>query len=150
MRTSFGGRVMAALVGIVLLGQGITSYVVTDAARRSAVANTRHDLAVAAGVFDRFLASRGTRLAAAVRLLSGNAATIAPETFGAVVRQGQRMGATVTLLLGADGMPRASSGLATTPTAQVLAPLAPLLALATDEDPASGVLVLGGIQRFPL
>lgn len=88
MRTSFGGRVMAALVGIVLLGQGITSFVVTDAARRSAVANTRHDLAVAAGVFDRFLASRGTRLAAAVRLLSGNAATIAPETFDALVRQG--------------------------------------------------------------
>lgn len=142
MRTSFGGRVMAALVGIVLLGQGITSYVVTDAARRSAVVNTEHDLRVAAGVFDRFLASRGTRLATAVRLVTGDATAIGPETFDTLTGQGKRMGASLTLLLGADGAPRAASGLAPVPTTAALAPLAPLLAAATAETPADGVLVI--------
>ena len=142
---------MAALVGMIIVGQGVTALVVSDSARRSALENTRMEMRVAGEVFERFAAGRGERLATAVRVLAADFAFRdavgtgdGPTVASALDNHGGRVGATLSLLIRPDATVLAAHGPSSAAAAGVVPSLAPLIAASRPDAPSFGTLNVGG------
>jgi diguanylate cyclase (GGDEF)-like protein len=147
---SLRGRVLALLVGLVLVTQVATSLAVLRATERDAQTGAVESLRAAGRVFDRLLADREARLQSTVEILVSDfglkravATSDLPTIESVLENHGDRIAADAALMLALDGRVAAAF-----PPGALAAGLPdglhPLLEAAERRDGATGLILLGG------
>jgi diguanylate cyclase (GGDEF)-like protein len=134
MRRSFRTQVLLVFLGVIVLGQGLTTAAVLNATYRNAVRDSRTELAVAGRVFDKYLSERAARLSESVRILAADfafkeavASGDAPTVDSALANHGARVQADMVMLLSLRGEIVASTHALTSADDAPTLPLAVLL-----------------------